>query len=191
MGQMVLQYARKPSLLRDTSSPEWHMGCQQSRLRGAFLPFRFWVYSRLVIKKPRGFLKSKFLIDIGSHYLQDCDDTAFDFGPPRGLFVLILTAVRYHRDFLCFLRCLLSLLQYEKVVRSYKTGTYVSSGDFRAKSCNYWIKQYNKNFDKKTADWWKAILQYYVVESNSEHEEIGDMSILDEERAALPMSSSP
>jgi hypothetical protein len=54
--------------------------------------FRFSSFS-FFIQKPHGFLKNKFLISVGSRFLQDSQDTAFDFGPPRGLFVLILTAV--------------------------------------------------------------------------------------------------
>jgi hypothetical protein len=82
--------------------------------------------------------------------------------------------------------------QFEKCVRSYKTGAYVSSGSFHAKVCNTWVKQYNKNFNQKSDDWWSAILQHYAVaESDSEVGRVGDMSILDEQRAALPMSSSP
>jgi hypothetical protein len=53
-----------------------------------------------------------------------------------------------------------------------------------------WIRQYNKNFNKKTADWWKGILEYYVTRPESDHEMIGETSILDEGRAFLPMSSS-
>jgi hypothetical protein len=44
-------------------------------------------------KKPHGFLKSKFVVEIGTHFLQEIKHSMFDFGPPRGLFVLILTAV--------------------------------------------------------------------------------------------------
>lgn len=73
------------------------------------------------------------------------------------------------------------------MIRSYRNGVY-SVADFRAKSCNTWIRQYNKNFDKKTTDWWTNILENYVTVSDSEHEKVGDMSILDEGRAALPMS---
>jgi len=53
-----------------------------------------------------------------------------------------------------------------------------------------WVKQYNKNFNGKTGDWWEGILQHYVV-ADSDTERVGDMSILDEQWAALPMSSSP
>src|SRR5260370_35320907 len=77
----------------------------------------------------------------------------------------------------------------QKVVWSYRTGTYTSSGQFRAKLCSTWVKQYNKNFDRKTGDWWEGILQHYVV-VDSDTERVGNMSILDEQRVALPMSSS-
>jgi len=76
-------------------------------------------------------------------------------------------------------------LQYEKVTRSYKTGVYVSMGDFRAKLCNKWVKQYNKNFDKTTAKWWNSILQYYV-DGDPDCEDDDEMSNLDDTRAALP-----
>jgi hypothetical protein len=135
-------------------------------------------------------LKSKFLISVGANFLlQDSQDTAYDFGPPRGLFVLILTAVSHLSDFHHSFPCSSLSLQYEKVVRAYKTGFYVSSGDFRAKSCNTWVKVYNKNFNKITAERWEDLLQHYDVAPDSEHERVGDMSILDEARAALPMSS--
>lgn len=52
-----------------------------------------------------------------------------------------------------------------------------------------WVKQYNQNFDKKTMDWWDAMLQYYSVVADSELSRIGEMSILDEDWVALPMSS--
>jgi hypothetical protein len=74
-------------------------------------------------------------------------------------------------------------------VQSYKTGVYVASGDFSAKSCNTWVRQYNKNFDKKTIDWWDAVLEHYEVVPDSEPSRIGEMSMLDDEQAALPMSS--
>ena len=35
------------------------------------------------------------MISIGTRFLEDSRDTAHDFGPPRGLFVLIMTAVSY------------------------------------------------------------------------------------------------
>jgi len=118
--------------------------------------------------KPRGFLKSNFLIDVGKRFLRDTRDTAFDFGPPRGLIVLILTA-------------------YEKIIRSYKTGVYVSMGNFRANLCNNWVKQYSKNFDKTTAKWWNDILKYYV-DDDSDCGNVDEMSTLGETRAALPMT---
>jgi hypothetical protein len=82
----------------------------------------------------------------------------------------------------------LNLSQYEKIVRSYKTGEYVPLGDFDAKSCGVWVKQYNKNFDDKAAEWWDRILQLYDVDRDHDQDP-GDMSILDGGRAALPMSS--
>jgi len=39
------------------------------------------------------------------------------------------------------------------------------------------------------AEWWMAILEFYVMAPETEPEKAGDMSILDEGRAALPMSS--
>jgi hypothetical protein len=51
----------------------------------------------------------------------------------------------------------------EKVVRSYKTGSYVSSGDFSARLCNTWVRQYNKNFNKMTAKHWEEVLEYYSI----------------------------
>ena len=79
-------------------------------------------------------------------------------------------------------------LQYEKVIRSYRSGVYVPSGDFSAKLCNTWVKQYNKNFDKMTPEWWEDILNYYSVVPKLDGERLGDESILDEGRADLPMS---
>jgi hypothetical protein len=83
-----------------------------------------------------------------------------------------------------------SLLQFERAARVYKTGIYVNPGDFCAKSCNSWVKAYNNNFNGKSAAWWEGILEHYDV-AESEPERVGDMSILDETRGALPMSSSP
>jgi hypothetical protein len=127
------------------------------------------------------------MVDIGTRFLQEIKDSAFDFGPPRGLFVLILTAVSplysLHNYFLT------EFMQYEKVVRSYKTGVYAPTGDFSAKWCNKWVRQYNKNFDKDD-DWWSELLTHYDVTRVGQFEQ-ADMSTLDEGRAALPMSSSP
>jgi len=81
-------------------------------------------------------------------------------------------------------------LQFERVARAYMTGVYVNPGDFCAKSCNSWVRAYNKNFAKKSAEWWESLLDHYDV-AESESEKAGDMSILDETRGALPMSSSP
>lgn len=81
--------------------------------------------------------------------------------------------------------------QYEKVIRSYKTGVYVPAGDFSAKTCNTWIKQYNSNFNRMSAERWEEILEYFDIACDSEVERVGDQSILDEGRGALPMSSSP
>jgi hypothetical protein len=81
-------------------------------------------------------------------------------------------------------------LQYEKIIRSYKTGIYVPSGDFSAKSCNAWVKQYNSNFNRMTAECWEEILEYYDIACDSDIERAGDLLILDEGQAALPMSSS-
>ena len=81
--------------------------------------------------------------------------------------------------------------QYEKIVRSYKTGEYVPSGNFDAKSCGVWVKQYNKNFDGKTAEWWDRILQLYDADHDhgQDGQDPGDKSILDGGCGALPMSS--
>jgi len=131
----------------------------------------FWDTKDPEYEKPRGFLRSNLMIAVGKHFLRDTRDSVLDFGPPRGLIVLILTS-------------------YEKVVRSYKTGIYVSMGDFRAKLFNKWVKGYNKNFDKTTAEWWNNILRYYVDDSDdSDCEHSGDD--LDETRDALPRSPSP
>jgi hypothetical protein len=77
--------------------------------------FRFLHALTNFFKKPHGFLKSKFIIDVGSRFLQEIKDSAFDFRPPRGLFVLILTAVSalhsMHRYFL------MKPMKYERVVR--------------------------------------------------------------------------
>jgi len=94
VGQMVLQYSRQPSFLQATCSTRWRLGCPGSWLSGkAPVPSSIYRGDNL-FKKPRGFLKSDFLIDVSTHFLWDIRDTAIDFGPPQGLFVLILTAVR-------------------------------------------------------------------------------------------------
>lgn len=80
------------------------------------------------------------------------------------------------------------MLQFERAACAYKTGVYINPGDFSAKSCNSWIKAYNNNFAGKSAEWWKSLLEHYVI-AESEPERVGDMSILDETRGALPMSS--
>ena len=128
------------------------------------------------------------MISIGSRFLQDIRDMALDFRPPRGLFVLILTAVSPCLHVCGALECSQVAFQCEKVVRSYHTGVYVPSTDFRAKFCNTWVWQYNKNFNK-TDEWWENILEYYAVVPEVEQEKVRDMSILDEGWAALPMSS--
>jgi hypothetical protein len=86
---------------------------------------------------------------------------------------------------------MLSSLQYEKVVRSYKTGIYISSGPFSAKSCNSWVKSYNKNFNRMTAKQWEDLLSghYTTGVADNEVERVGDMSMLDEAWGELPMSS--
>jgi hypothetical protein len=58
------------------------------------------------------------------------------------------------------------------------------------KSCNAWVKQYNSNFNRMTAEHWEEILEYYDIVCNSDIERVGDLSILDEGWVALPMSSS-
>lgn len=35
------------------------------------------------------------MISIGTHFFQEIKESALDFGPPRGLFVLILTSVSH------------------------------------------------------------------------------------------------
>jgi hypothetical protein len=147
------------------------------------------VRSRLFMKKPHGFLKNKLLVNVAANFLPEIKKTAFDFGPPRGLFVLMLTAVRL--ACYCAFSNFIWLSQYEKVVRSYKTGVYVPSGDFSAKLCNTWVKQYNRNFNKVSQERWEEILTYYDITPTSDIEGVGDQSILDEGRGALPMSSSP
>ena len=127
------------------------------------------------------------MIDVGSHFLRDIKNSAFDFGPPRGLFVLILTAVS---PLYCICDYFLTAsIQYEKVVRSYKTSVYIPTGDFSAKWCNTWVRQYNKNFDKDDS-WWSDLLEHYDVGGVGQAER-ADTSTLDDGRAALPMSSSP
>ena len=137
-------------------------------------------------QNPRGFLKSPVLIQLGSRFLENSKDTAFNFGPPRGLFVLLLTVVSCCIPFIYILRTKFS--QYEKVARSYKLGYYIHSGDFEAKTCNMWVRQYNKNFDGKTAQWWEKILTFYSADTAVESDVGGD-SIIDKKRAALPISS--
>jgi hypothetical protein len=127
-------------------------------------------------------------MDIGTHFLQEIKDSAFDFGPPQGLFVLVLTAVSplQHSQLI-----LTMSMQYEKVVRSYKTGVYVPTGDFCAKWCNTWVRQYNKNFNKDDS-WWSDLLGHYNIAGIGQSKQADmDMSTLDEGQAALPMSSSP
>jgi hypothetical protein len=80
--------------------------------------------------------------------------------------------------------------QYKKVIRSYKTSMYVLSGDFSAKLCNTWVKQYNLNFDRITAECWEEILEYYDIVCDSDIERVGNQSILDKGQADLLMSSS-
>jgi len=119
--------------------------------------------------KPRGFLRSKFLIRIGSRFIQDSNRAVLDFGRPRGLFVLILTAC-------------------EKIVRSYKDGLYTPSSQICAKSCNMWARQYNKNFDDRTDEWWKTTLACYTGTASESDSEGSERSI-DETRDMLPRSS--
>ncbi len=57
------------------------------------------------------------------------------------------------------------------------------------KSCNTWVKQYNANFDKMTAERWEEIIEYYNITPSSDGEGVCDQSILDEGQGALPMSS--
>ena len=148
--------------------------------------FRFLHALTNFFKKPHGFLKSKFIIDVSSHFLQEIKDSAFDFRPPRGLFVLILTAVSalhsMHRYFL------MKPMKYERVVRSYKTGIYAPIGDFSAKWCNKWVRQYDQNFNNKMDSWWNDLLEHYNVTEVGHIKDV-DMSMLDEGRGALPMSS--
>jgi hypothetical protein len=59
------------------------------------------------------------------------------------------------------------------------------------KSYNTWVKQYNANFNKVTAEHWEEILEYYDIMPNSDVERGLKQSILDEGQADLPMSSSP
>ncbi|KAF7436244.1 hypothetical protein PC9H_003073 [Pleurotus ostreatus] len=115
---------------------------------------------------PSGFLRSPAMIELGRRFLRDRDTAALDFGPPRGLFVLLLTS-------------------FEKAVRSHKTGQYVGT-DFNEKTCGLWVKQYNKNFDSKSDEWWDRVLAPYC--DTSDVEEDVEMSMLDEGRAMLPMS---
>jgi hypothetical protein len=42
-----------------------------------------------------------------------------------------------------------------------------------------------------TTEHWEELLEYYDIMPDSDVEGVGDQSILDEGRAALPMSSSP
>ncbi|KAJ8473941.1 hypothetical protein ONZ45_g16112 [Pleurotus djamor] len=126
-------------------------------------------------KKPEGFLRSTFLIELGKRFLPDIKDSPIEYGPPSGLFILLLTS-------------------YERAVRAYsKQGIYIDPGDFRAESCNTWVRQYSKNFENKPKKWWDKILEYYEDEPSDDDEEAGgfEVSVLDMRRAALPMSSSP
>lgn len=167
------------------------MESKQTKLPGKLDLYRLFpptIYS-FGYQKPRGFLKSKYMISIGAQFLQDSQDTKYKFGPPRGLFVLIMTAVSYISCYCYSFPCSNSL-QFERAARAYKTGVYVNPGDFCAKSCNSWVKAYGNNFTGKSTEWWESLLGHYDV-AESEPEKVGDMSILDETRGALPMSSSP
>jgi hypothetical protein len=152
----------------------------------SFFIFLGLVCSRVFIKRPHGFLRNQLLVNVAAYFLPELKKSAFHFGLPRGLFVLILTAVSHAVRL--SVQVFMSLSQYEKVVRSYKSGVYTPSGDFSAKLCNTWVKQYNKNFDKMTPERWEDILAYYSVTPKSDNERLGDQSILDEGRADLPMS---
>jgi len=70
------------------------MESQQTTLQGKIILFPLLIYS-FGYQKPRGFLKSKYMISTGTQFLQDSWDTRCNFGPPRGLFVLIMTAVSH------------------------------------------------------------------------------------------------
>lgn len=164
------------------------MESRQTTLPGKVGLFSLSIYS-FGYQKPRGFLKNKHMINIATYFLRDSWGTRCNFGPPRGLFVLIMTAVSYISRVCYSLPCS-SLVQFERVARAFKTGVYVNPGDFCAKSCNSWVKAYNNNFTGKSAEWWEKLLEHYDV-AESEPERVGDMSILDEARGALPMSSSP
>jgi hypothetical protein len=60
-----------------------------------FFIFLVLVRSHVFIKKPHGFLRNKLLVNVAASFLPELKKSAFDFGPPRGLFVLILTAVSH------------------------------------------------------------------------------------------------
>src|SRR6266852_4947804 len=164
------------------------MESQEIRLPGKIGLFPLLMYS-FGYQKPHGFLKNKHMISIGAHFLQDSWDTKYDFGPPRGLFVLIMMAV----SFIGYIRYSLHVeVHYSMKGLPVPTrlGVYAHPGDFCAKSCNSWVKVYNNNFAEKSDEWWESLLNHYDV-AKSEPEKVGDKSILDEMRGALPMSSSP
>jgi len=58
-----------------------------------FVLFLVRSYLYCIFKKPCGFLRNKLLVNVAANFLPEIKKTAFDFGPPQGLFVLILTAV--------------------------------------------------------------------------------------------------
>ena len=98
MGQVVPSNEWKSTFLPGADSSGWSLEQKRSGIhcksQAVGLVSSHFITLTSSSKKLQGFLRSRFLIDLGSQFIHDASLSVIDFGYPRGLFVLILTAVR-------------------------------------------------------------------------------------------------
>ncbi|KAH8980200.1 hypothetical protein EDB86DRAFT_2813877 [Lactarius hatsudake] len=122
--------------------------------------------------KPDGFLRSQFILPVAKTYLGFASrsvlhPTLGPKSPPRGLYVMILTAV-------------------ERAMRAYLTGRFNAPGDFNHQTSWNAMKDFDRILDRVSESRWAQALDFVDCDKDNL-----DESMLSAYRVDLYLSSSP
>ncbi|KAH8979307.1 hypothetical protein EDB92DRAFT_390096 [Lactarius akahatsu] len=122
--------------------------------------------------KPNGFLRSPFILPVAETYLGFASRSVLrpslgPKSPPKGLYVMILTAV-------------------ERAMRAHLTGRFNAPGDFNHRTSWNAMKDFDRILDQVSESCWARALDF--VDCDKENL---DESVLSAYRADFYLSSSP
>jgi hypothetical protein len=138
---------------------------------------------------------SRFVIEASSYFLRLAEDTVLDFGPPCGLFALIMTGVRMliSQKFYCFL--VYTISQLERAFRAHvKTGSLATVERFTTQKYNDIVTSYLRNTKAISERRWNDILAACGAKNaknDSGEDDDPNVSILEQYRGEIFIPSSP